>query len=174
MHPSNLPRIELKWREGASGAITLTGKKVDSYTQEEVSFQNGDVSLRGTLSTPATKGLHPALVLIHGSGPARRPGGFWIPFFARHGIAVLVFDKRGAGESTGDWRKSTYQDLAADALAAVQLLKRQKGIDPKQIGLWGNSEGGWVAPLAASQSTDIAFLIVRSGSALPTSPIFSR
>jgi pimeloyl-ACP methyl ester carboxylesterase len=105
--------------------------------------------------------------MIHGSGPARRPAGFWIPFFARFGIAMLEFDKRGAGESTGDWTKSTYEDLAADALAAVQLLKQHKSIDPKQIGLWGNSEGGWVAPLAASRSTDVAFLILRSGSALP-------
>ena len=168
----------LKWRENASSAkeqssinldVALTGKKIDAYTQEEVTFQNGNVTLRGTLTIPATKGSHPAIVLIPGSGPARRPGGFWIPFFARHGIAMLVFDKRGAGESTGDWMKSTYDDLAADALAAVQLLKHNKSIDPKQIGLWGNSEGGWVAPLAASRSSHIAFLMVRSGSALPVS-----
>jgi pimeloyl-ACP methyl ester carboxylesterase len=166
----------IKWRESASSAkglpsvnlgVTLTGKKVDAFTEQEVTFHNGDVTLRGTLTIPVGKGLHPAIVLIPGSGPARRPGGFWIPFFARHGIAMLVFDKRGAGESTGDWTKSTYYDLAADALAAVQLLKNHKGIDPKQIGLWGNSEGGWVAPLAASRSADVAFLMVRSGSALP-------
>jgi pimeloyl-ACP methyl ester carboxylesterase len=154
----------LTWRERGSSA---TGRKLDAYVQEEVTFQNGDVSLRGTLSIPATKGPHPAIVLIPGSGPARRPGGFWIPFFARHGIAVLVFDKRGAGASTGDWMKSTYDDLAADALAAVELLKKHKNIDAKQIGLWGNSEGGWVAPLAASRAPDIAFLLVRSGSGLP-------
>lgn len=155
----------LTWREGA--AATRTGKKVDAYAEEDVTFQNGDVTLRGTLSIPPTKGPHPAIVLIPGSGPARRPGGFWIPFFARQGIAVLVSDKRGAGASTGDWRKSTYDDLAGDALAAVELLKKHKNIDAKQIGLWGNSEGGWVAPLAASRSSEIAFLIVRSGSALP-------
>jgi uncharacterized protein len=166
----------IKWRESVSSAkslpsvnvgVTMTGKKADTYTEEEVTTQNGDVTLRGTLTIPAGKGLHPAIILIPGSGPARRPGGFWFPFFARHGIAMLVFDKRGAGESTGDWTKSTYEDLAADALAAVQLLKNHKSIDPKQIGLWGNSEGGWVAPLAASRSTDVAFLMVRSGSALP-------
>jgi uncharacterized protein len=165
----------VKWRENVSSAkglpinlsLALTGKKVDAYTEEEITIQNKDVTLRGTLTIPSGQGPHPVIVLIHGSGPARRPGGFWFPFFARHGIAMLIFDKRGAGESTGDWRKSTYDDLAADALAAVQLLKSHKSIDPKQIGLWGNSEGGWVAPLAASRSSDIAFLIVRSGSALP-------
>lgn len=166
----------LKWRESASRVekrpsinldIALTGRKVDAYTEEEVTFQNREVTLRGTLTIPAGNGLHPAIVLIPGSGPARRPAGFWIPFFARHGIAVLVFDKRGAGKSTGDWTKSNYDDLAADALAAVHLLKNHRRIDSRQIGLWGNSEGGWVAPLAASRSSDIAFLIVRSGSALP-------
>jgi pimeloyl-ACP methyl ester carboxylesterase len=168
----------LTWHESASATRgqspvalddTLIGEKVDAYTHEEVTFQNGDVTLHGTLTLPSATGVHPAIVLIPGSGPARRPGGFWIPFFARHGIAMLVFDKRGAGASAGDWTQSSYEDLAADALAAVELLKNHRSIDPKQIGLWGNSEGGWVAPLAASQSPDVAFLIVRSGSALPVS-----
>ncbi len=156
----------LKWQE--SDSHVFTAKKVSPYTQEEVSFQNGDVTLHGTLTAPATKGQHPALVVVPGSGSFRRPGGHWIHFFVRQGIAVLVFDKRGSGDSTGDWKKSTYEDLAADTLAGVQALKNHKNINPKQIGLLGHSEGGWVVPLAASLSTDIAFLIIRSGSALPT------
>ena len=155
----------LKWREANSPEFTA--KKVRPYKQEEVSFQNGDVTLRGTLTMPATKGQHPVVVIIPGSGPFRRPGGHWVYFFVRHGIGVFVFDKRGSGDSTGDWRKSTYDDLAMDALAGIRALKSHGNVNPKRIGLWGNSEGGWVAPLAASRSEDVAFLIIRSGSGLP-------
>lgn len=154
----------LKWREGKTPEITA--KRIAPYTHEEVSFQNGDVNLRGTLTLPAGKGQHPVVVVVPGSGSFRRPGGFWVHFFVRHGIGVFVFDKRGSGASSGDWRTSTYEDLATDVLSGIRTLKEHDNINPTQIGLWGNSEGGWVAPLAASQSADVAFLIIRSGSSL--------
>ena len=155
----------LKWQE--SGARIIQAKRVSPYRQEEITFHNGDVTLRGTLTMPATKGPHPALVLVHGSGPERRPGGHWTHYFSRHGIAYFYFDKRGAGASTGDWNNARLEDLAGDVLAAVQTLRDHKNINPHQIGLIGHSNGGWVAPLAASRSKEIAFLIVKSGSALP-------
>ena len=157
--------IGLKWREG--NTPPFMAKRVSPYEQEEVSFQNGGVTLRGTLTMPAARGRHPVVVIIPGSGSFRRPGGHWVYFFVRHGIGAFVFDKRGSGASTGDWRASAYDDLATDALAGIQALKRYRNVNPEQIGLWGNSEGGWVAPLAASRSADVAFLIIRSGSALP-------
>jgi alpha-beta hydrolase superfamily lysophospholipase len=102
------------------------------------------VALRGTLTLPATKGPHPVVVLLHGSGPARRPFGMWQYFLARHGIATLTYDKRGAGASTGDWQTASFEDLTADALAAVQFLRNRPHINPREIGLWGNSNSGWV------------------------------
>ncbi len=155
----------IKWQE--SGSRTITAKRVNPYRQEEISFSNGEVTLQGTLTMPATKGPHPAIILVHGSGPERRPGGHWTHFFTRHGIAYFYFDKRGAGASTGDLNSASIEDLAGDVLAAVQALRNNKRINPRQIGLIGHSNGGWVAPLAASRSKDVAFLIVKSGSGLP-------
>lgn len=157
--------VSLQWQEG--GAAPIVAERVAPCTQEEISFPNGGVLLRGTLTLPATEGPHPVIVQVHGSGAERRPGGHWTHFFARHQIGYLYYDKRGAGASTGDWTQATFDDLAGDALAAVAALQEHAGVDPKLIGLWGNSNGGWVAPLAASRSKDVAFLIVRSGSGLP-------
>jgi len=151
----------LIWQQ--SGAPELSGTKI-KFKEEEVSFQNGDVTLAGTLILPATPAPHPAIVMTHGSGPQPRAGERSLAeFFARHGIAALIYDKRGVGASTGDWRQASFADLAADALAGVQLLKTRKDINPTQIGLWGASQGGWIGPLAASRSTDVAFVISQSG-----------
>ncbi len=133
------------------------------YAQEEVSFRNGDVTLSGTLLIPPTKGRHPAMVLIHGSStPSRNDFRFYGDLFVRKGIAALLYDKRAGADLSGASRVDM-RDLAADALAAVELLKKRDDIDARQIGLWGHSEGGWVAPIAAAQSKDVAFVISFSG-----------
>ena len=80
---------------------------------------------------------------------------------------MLTFDKRGAGSSTGNWQTASFDDLAGDTLAAVRLLRSRPDIDPEQIGLWGNSNSGWVVPLVAVRSSDVAFVINRVGSLLP-------
>lgn len=132
--------------------------------QEEVEFANGDTRLAGTLITPSTPGPHPAIIFVHGAGPATRLGFVsWAMMFARHGIAALAYDKRGTGKSTGDFRTSTYADLADDVLAGVQQLKRRGNIRGKGIGLLGTSQGPWIIGLAATRETDLAFLISSSG-----------
>jgi dienelactone hydrolase len=68
------------------------------------------------------------------------------------------------GTSSGDWLRSSLQDLAGDALAALRFVTARDGIDAKQIGVWGASQGGWIAPLVASQSSEVAFIISQSGS----------
>ena len=133
------------------------------YAQEEVRFRNGDITLSGTLLIPPTKGRHPAVVLIHGSStPSRNDFRFYGDLFVRRGIAALIYDKRAGADLSGASRVDL-RDLAKDTLAAVELLKARADIDPKQIGLWGHSEGGWVAPIAAAQSKDVAFVISFSG-----------
>ena len=134
------------------------------YREEKVTFRNGDVTLAGTLLNPDTKGRHPAVILLHGSNAQDRNGylltmRFAADNFARHGIAVFIYDKRGVGESTGNWATAGFDAMAQDALAALKMLQSRKGINPKQVGLWGASQAGWVMAKATSLSDDIAFII---------------
>ena len=145
-------------------ALAILLSSCFSYREEEVRFSNGDVILSGTLYLPSKTGSHPAMVFVHGDGPDTREGyRFFAELLARRGFAVLIYDKRGTGSSTGDWQKSRFSDLADDALAGVRFLKNRQDINPQKIGLWGGSQGGWIAPLAASRSKDGAFLIIKSG-----------
>ena len=142
--------------------------------KEQVFFEQADAKLSGTLIIPPSKGPHPAIILLHGSGPLTRDSfGPYPHFFSSRGLAVLIFDKRGTGESTGlrmdastgTVMKPAYypDDLANDALSALHFLQQRKDIDPERIGLWGSSEGGMLATYVASKSKDVAFAINSSG-----------
>lgn len=139
------------------------------YYSEGVAFTNsktGDV-LAGTLTLPQKTGVYPAVVLITGSGPHNRDeevSGVHRPFLVladhltKQGIAVLRFDDRGVGKSTGDFAKATSMDFADDVESAVGYLKSRKEIDMSKIGLIGHSEGGTIAAIVASRSHDIDFI----------------
>ena len=132
------------------------------YQQQEVQFQNGDQVLHGTLFA-SSKEQRPAIVVIHSSHqPDRQDLRPIANLFARQGIATLIYDKRDLGADQTQPHRYSLRDLAGDALAAVQFLKSRAEINPSQIGILGISEGGWVAPIAASQSKDIAFVITIS------------
>jgi len=147
-----------------TGGGSERARKLESYRREEVSFRNGDILLAGALWTPPGKGPHPAMVLIHGTGRTDRNNVLPIAhFLVTHGIALLGYDKRGVGSSSGDWQTASIEDLAGDAVAAAKFLASRKEIDSKKIGVFGVSHGGWVAPLAAAQSKDIAFVASVSG-----------
>lgn len=152
----------MRWTENKR---TVLAKKIAPHRVEDVTVVNGDVTLKGTLLVPQTPGPHPAIVFAHGSGPATHNVGAWNTFFVRQGIAVLSLDKRGAGASGGDWTKAGMDTIAEDWLAGVAMLKQRADIDPKRIGVHGSSQGGWTAPLMAVKSPDIAYVIVRAGSA---------
>ncbi len=154
------------------------GKKDDElmpYIQEEVVFSNKGVTLAGTLTLPRISGRHPAVVLLHGSGPLNRDQEvfgmkpFWIiaDHLTRRGIAVLRYDSRGVGGSSGVPYQYTLLDVAGDALAAIHYLRTRDEINPAQIGLCGQSQGAVVAPLAASRSEHVAFIICLAGIGLP-------
>ena len=132
------------------------------YNAVDVSFHNGPVTLAGTLCIPHSPGRHAAVVLLQGSGGETRWGTnrFIADRFARSGIAALVYDKRGSGASTGDWRMSSYDDLASDAMAGIDFLASRPDIDAKRIGLHGHSEGGIIAPIASVRApSKVAFIV---------------
>jgi uncharacterized protein len=134
---------------------------------EEVSFRHGDHALCGSLYSPRATGPHPAIVMILGSDRHDRDYGGVGPALGRHfaqaGFACLAWDKPGVGKSTGDYNTQTLRDRAEEALAAVRFLRSRTEIRQDRIGVWGHSQGGMVAPLAASLSDEVAFLIEVSG-----------
>jgi pimeloyl-ACP methyl ester carboxylesterase len=130
--------------------------------EEAVRFVSGNNTLAGTLVLPGGLQRNPAVVLFHGSGPQSRDL-YTARWFAQQGFAALAYDKRGVGESTGNFRNVPFMDLCDDGLAAIEYLKSRKEIDPRHIGVWGLSQGGWLGPLAASRSPDISFVIAVSG-----------
>jgi pimeloyl-ACP methyl ester carboxylesterase len=141
------------------------------YKQKEVTFTNKDITIAGTLTIPEKPGRYPAVVLLAGSGPLNRdeevfgmkPFRIIADHFTQKGFAVLRYDARGVGGSTGNFYQSTFYDFAEDALAAIHYLKSQKDINPAQIGLCGHSQGGVVAPIVASRSDDVAYIICIAG-----------
>jgi uncharacterized protein len=142
---------------------------VTPFPQEAVRFTNGAVTLAGTLVKPRDPGPHPAIVIVHGSGDQGRASGryrFWGEFFARRGLATLIYDKRGVGASGGDYTRATFDDLAGDVRAAIGTLKARADVVADSIGLFGISQGGWIAPLAASRAPDVRFLILDVGPAV--------
>ena len=152
----------LTWqREGAPPRIA---RRVEIEKHEDIRFASGDVQLTGTLISPADGSRHPAIVLVHGSGAENREYMLpWARFLIRRGMAVLAYDKRGVGGSTGDWNTASFDDLAGDVVAAFEYLKTRSDIDGGNIGLLGISQAGWIMPLAAVRAKDIAFLISVSG-----------
>ena len=140
------------------------------YAVEDVVFKNekAGVSLSGTLTRPNKEGKYPVVVLISGSGPQDRDETFsghkpflvLADYLTRQGIAVLRYDDRGFGESTGSFSDATTKDFSMDVVSAVDYLKSRNDIDIKNIGLIGHSEGGIIAPLTANQTKDVSYIIL--------------
>jgi len=143
------------------------------YHVEEVSYPNPDGGhlLAGTFTRPEEDGPFPSVILISGSGPqdrdealmGHRPFLVLSDHLTRSGIAVLRFDDRGVGESTGNFATATSRDFASDALAGVAYLKTRDDVDPDAIGLAGHSEGGLIAPIAATGSDDVSYIVLMAG-----------
>lgn len=134
-----------------------------------VAFTSGGARLLGTLLLPsgAQHRPYPALVLAHGSEASDRHSFGPVPYvLAGHGYAVLVFDKRGTGASSGSWRDVGLEPLADDVAAAARLLAARADVDARRIGIVGFSEGGWVAPLAAARTPVVHFIVTISGGGL--------
>ena len=157
--------VSLTWRR--EGAPPRTATRALTERHEDVRFPGSGVALAGTLVAPARAGRHPAAILVHGSGAENREYVLpWARFLVRRGIAVLAYDKRGVGRSTGDWKTASFDDLAADVVAAFHYLRTRPDIDGAQVGLLGISQAGWIMPRAAVRAPELAFLISISGGAV--------
>jgi hypothetical protein len=150
-------------------------KKPFPYVEEEVAFDSKakDIKLAATFTKPKGDGLFPAVALITGSGPQDRdetlmghkPFLVIADYLTRKGIAVLRYDDRGIGKSTGNFFTSTSKDFADDAAGAVTYLRGRK--DVAKIGLMGHSEGGIIAPMVAAETPEVAFIILLAGPGTP-------
>ena len=151
-------------------------KKPYSYHSEDIIFENkkAGITLAGTLTLPKQDGVFPAVILISGSGPQNRdeelmghkPFLVLSDYLTKNGIAVLRYDDRGVAASKGNFKNATTADFATDVEAGIAYLKTRKEINKSKIGLIGHSEGGIIAPIVASQSKDIAFIVLLAGTGI--------
>lgn len=163
-------QVHFKWQDEAQGTCVATKSSTYGYSVRQLQYRNGEVSLSGSMFIPRSGGPFPAVVMIHGSGTSVRNNLWYMRIahsLAMGNIAVLLPDKRGSGKSKGDWRTASFVDLAHDARAAVETVCRESEVDPCHVGLWGLSQGGWIAPLAANLTPQAAFVISISGPAVP-------
>jgi len=149
------------------------------YVSEDIIFDNSQadgVTLAGTLTLPQGEGPFPAAILISGSGPQDRneevfghkPFLVLADWLTRQNIAVLRYDDRGYGQSTGSHPGSTSADFATDTNAAVSYLLSRPEVDASSIGVVGHSEGGLIGPLAALDNSDISYIILLAGPGIET------
>ncbi|MFD2514564.1 alpha/beta hydrolase family protein [Pontibacter locisalis] len=170
----------LQLKKGTTTAATnrpQEPKEPFPYQSTEVTVENktAGIKLAGTLTIPRTKGPHPAVLLITGSGPQDRdqtimghkPFLVISDYLTRQGFAVLRLDDRGVGKSGGDFNTATTEDFASDATAAFEYLKNHSSINKKKVGLVGHSEGALVAANVAAKNPEAAFVVLMAGNAVP-------
>ena len=153
---------------------SVTGRFNDSQKPDGLRLETAIREQRTTVETPQGRlGVslyysdtrkRAAIVLIHGNDAETREMGFIIPYFVVHGINVISYDQRGTGTSEGNWQKSGPQQRAVDVDALFDAFASNKLVDSKRIGVWGFSNGGWTAPIVATQRP-IAFMILKSAPA---------
>jgi pimeloyl-ACP methyl ester carboxylesterase len=171
--PGTLPLTMVR---GADAGMVLRRPQLPRppfpYREEQVAVQSvPGVRLAGTLTLPPGAGPHPAVLLVTGSGPQDRdetllghkPFLVLADYLTRRGIAVLRLDDRGTGASTGTFATSTSDDFAQDAAAAVRWLRARPEVADDRVGIVGHSEGGLIAPLVASRTPEVAFVVLLAG-----------
>ncbi|NIL94974.1 MAG: alpha/beta fold hydrolase [Woeseiaceae bacterium] len=147
------------------------GVSLEETVHTDVRFRNSsqNIDLAGMLFVPEGDGPVPAAVVIHGSGASNRENRWYLTltkFLQDNGIAVLLPDKRGSEKSAGDWRTADFEELATDTLAALDFMLHQHLVEISRVGVIGMSQGGWIAPIVARDSDDLAFVVNMVGSAV--------
>jgi uncharacterized protein len=174
--PAQRIRVVLKGSETLADEISPLAPKVvtsanDPFTSEEVTFQNGEQKLVGTLTVPKQGAApFPGAVIISGSGPQGRDGAEVANLYrlvaehlSAHGIAVLRVDDRGVGKSVPVKPGTTYRDLVNDSKAAFDFLFNRPQIDRRKIALAGHSEGALTALVLGAEDPRVAAIMVLAG-----------
>lgn len=151
-----------------SASVIARERCVPPAGTSAIEFQSGGDTLRGFIDLPAGTGKHPVMMIVHGGAPTDVTVDSYFEdmrrAFRTAGIATLLWDKAGNGCSEGQYSSALpLQERATEVLAALAMLEQRNDIDPRRIGVWAHSQGGWVGPMAAVRSNDIALLIVVSG-----------
>ncbi len=151
------------------------------YTSTDITIKNNkqNIKLSATLTMPEGKGPFPLAILISGSGPQDRNSEIFkhkpfliiSDYLTREGIAILRYDDRGVGLSKGSFKKATSADLATDAEAVFRYGFTLDNIDKSKIGIIGHSEGGLIAPMIASKSDSVGFIVSIAGPGVPISEL---
>jgi pimeloyl-ACP methyl ester carboxylesterase len=164
--PANGPATAVAWT--VNGSAPRTARRV-ALRERETTFVSKGATLAGTIIAPAGA-MRGGIVFLHGSGAETRDGSRVFAYLmAQHGIASLIFDKRGTGRSGGRFASASFAELATDALGAMAALRREPGMRSVPVGLFGPSQGAWIALEATRMAPDIGFLVLQSGDA--TSPL---
>lgn len=179
--PAQGAKAVLKGFEGMR-AVDAALEETAGLRSEEFSVPSGEVVLAGTLTFPEGTGPFPAILLNSGSGPQDRDGNtppalmtsmfkHMAEYFSRLGVAVMRYDERGVGESTGDYDSATFDDLVNDIRALIAYLKSHPSIDPQRIVMLGHSEGAYFAPIIASEDPDLAGIVLLGAPSAPLDEI---
>ena len=162
--PVGQPFTEFRWQP--VGGPAQSAKRID-LPEIDFTIPAGELELRSRLVLPLGEPPFPAVVLVHGSGAESAVDTYSMPYlFAAHGIATLVYDKRGTGGSTGKYNQN-FHLLSDDTVAVAEWLRERPEIDPDRIHLAGYSQGGWIAPLAASKTDAVHSLLINYGPMVP-------
>lgn len=141
------------------------------YSEVFFTNQTNNLKLAGMLMLPEGEGPFPTAVIIQGSGPSFRENGWYLSIVKHlkdNGVAVLIPDKRGCEKSEGEWIGASFDELANDAISAIEFIKTQNRFKFSYIGLVGMSQGGWIAPVAETKSEDVSFIASLSGATVIT------
>jgi dipeptidyl aminopeptidase/acylaminoacyl peptidase len=153
-------------------ALARATRTAAQVRTRDVMFQDNGVTLAGTLLTPGTPGRHPAVVFVQGSGPEGRWANRYLAQkFAERGIVALIYDKRGVGQSTGDWQNADFGALTDDAAAGVRFLRAQSEVDGMRLGVYGHSQGGTIAPLVGERVGDLRFIVASAAAGVASADV---
>jgi uncharacterized protein len=174
-HP---PAVRVQFRSDSSGQsditvrtekVTYTAKPLRAFAEEAIEWQSDGVTISGSLVKPLDgRAQYPVVVFVHGSGPTTRNSSFeFQSYLALHGVASLVYDKRGVGKSGGMYVHvvdgARLELLARDAIAGIELISRRPDIDTTSVGVWGISQAGWIIPVIAAKSPHVDYTVIVSG-----------